>query len=168
MKPMEGSSRKSRCSTRWKRLPKNSTQLLMPYMPKTKSADATVLCLWTKRCKNNTHETVVNKYTNRVRKTEKREERREGGREGIFLTHTVGMFFCFPLLGPKELAHGWHSNIFGPKLRMFFSLLFGSSKMSARSLRSNFVFPLIWASHFVGAKLDISCFLFPCLWASHF
>ena len=45
--------------------PGNNTPGWAGVVPKMKSADATVLCLWTKRCKHNTHETVVSKYTNR-------------------------------------------------------------------------------------------------------
>ena len=104
----------------------------------------------------------------RGKRREKLAEGREEteGEESVFLAHCWNSFSPFtwqsfyPLIGPqKKLAHGWQSiNLF--------SLILGSSVMSAHSLRSNFVFPFTWASHLL-AKLEV-IILLPCPWAFHF
>ena len=99
-----------------------------------------------------------------------------GGRECIFWP-IVGIFSPFylavRLVWPKIridffLPFTWASEKIGPWLAVhyFFSLILGSSAMSAHSLRSNFVFPFTWASHLL-EKLEV-IILLPCPWAFHF
>ena len=94
-----------------------------------------------------------------------------------FLAHCWEFFFPFylavRLVWPKIridffLPFTWASEKIGPWLAVhyLFSLILGSSAMSAHSLRSNFVFPFTWASHLL-AKLEV-IILLPCPWAFHF
>ena len=94
-----------------------------------------------------------------------------------FLAHCWECFFPFylavRLVWPKIridffLPFNWASEKIGPWLAVhyLFSLILGSSAMSAHSLRSNFVFPFTWASHLL-AKLEV-IILLPCPWAFHF
>ena len=94
-----------------------------------------------------------------------------------FLAHCWEFFFPFylavRLVWPKIridffLPFNWASEKNGPWLAVhyLFTLILGSSAMSAHSLRSNFVFPFTWASHLL-AKLEV-IILLPCPWAFHF
>ena len=106
---------------------------------------------------------------------EGREETEE--EESVFFGPLLGFFFPFylavRLVWPKIridffLPFTWASEKIGPWLAVHypFSLILGSSAMSAHSLRSNFVFPFTWASHLL-AKLEV-IILLPCPWAFHF
>ena len=111
----------------------------------------------------------------REKLAEGREETEE--EESVFFSPLLGILFplylAVRLVWPKIridffLPFNWASEKIGPWLAVhyLFSLILGSSAMSAHSLRSNFVFPFTWASHLL-AKLEV-IILLPCPWAFHF